>query len=185
MHQLPGAQSWHFCPVISLALAVAERARGVLLGDQEHFWMSCAGHILQALSGHFQSLPPVTDRTSNSPWSAREHLPGSIPKLRVPHIVEALGSWAEKRKQFSQQTECLHHLPNTRLFLRQRRTGDLRAQNKQGRVCWRASRSDLVPGRCSVQFCAAHCSSRRRVLSISLHEFQMLLASESSELRQP
>ena len=64
----PGAssQSWLFCPLISLGLVHAERARSValystgsrtlLLALQHDFWMSCASDIVHMDGDYFQSL---------------------------------------------------------------------------------------------------------------------------------
>ena len=58
-----GTQSWFFCPLISLALAGAERAHGVPLYstgprqpvplDQERIWLSTAQDIIDSLIAHF------------------------------------------------------------------------------------------------------------------------------------
>ena len=69
-----GPQSWMFCPIISLALAVVERARGVtpfstgprsvVPPAQEQYWMTHAAAIVdswQAISSHFS---PVSKRAS-------------------------------------------------------------------------------------------------------------------------
>ena len=57
-----GSQSWLFCPLISLALAAAQRERDVPLISvslpdvQRDFWNSQAAQIIQLYSDHFQSL---------------------------------------------------------------------------------------------------------------------------------
>ena len=63
-----GTQSWLLCPLISLALAGAERAHGVPLystglrqpvpPDQERFWLSTAQDIIDSLIAHFRTLSP-------------------------------------------------------------------------------------------------------------------------------
>ena len=63
-----GPQSWLFCPIISLALTVVERARGVtpfstgprsvVPPAQEQYWMTHAVANVDSLAGHHQSLSP-------------------------------------------------------------------------------------------------------------------------------
>ena len=96
-----GPQSWLFCPIISLALAVVERARGVtpfstgprsvVPPAQEQYWMTHAAAIVDFLASHFQSFSPQSQIAqvlqSQSSWVGGEHLPGPQQELCVPQFV--------------------------------------------------------------------------------------------------
>ena len=61
-----GTQSWLFCPLVSLGLALAESNRGIppystgsreqVPPDQSLFWSTHASHIIQAYATHFLTL---------------------------------------------------------------------------------------------------------------------------------
>ena len=85
-----GSQSWLFCPLISLGLVHAVRARSVALystgsrtplpAPQHDFWMSCASDIVQLYGEYFQSLSPSSGVATmlQSGWSGGEHLPALV-----------------------------------------------------------------------------------------------------------
>ena len=101
-----GSQSWLFCPLISLGLVHAERARSVALystgsrtplpAPQHDFWMSCASDIVQLYGEYFQSLSPSSAVATmlQSGWSGGEHLPALVQEQCTPsHIMDALHAW--------------------------------------------------------------------------------------------
>ena len=112
-----GPQSWLFCPIISLALAVVERARGVtpfstgprsvVPPAQEQYWMTHAAAIVDSLAGHFQSFSPQSQIAqvlqSQSSWVGGEHLSGPQQELCVPpSVLDSLSTWlATQCEQFA------------------------------------------------------------------------------------
>ena len=98
-----GSQSCLSCPLISLALAAAKRARGVLpyskrprssVPDvQRDFWSSQASQTIQLYRDHFQSLTRDSEiaRALQSGWSGGQHVPAGVQGLCSPRkIVSAL-----------------------------------------------------------------------------------------------
>ena len=103
-----GTQSWLPCPLISLALAGAERAHGVPLystrprqpvpPDQERFWLSTAQDIIDSLIAHFRamSLQSTVALELQRPesWAGGDHLSPGLQERCVPrHVFEALNVW--------------------------------------------------------------------------------------------
>ena len=111
-----GPQSWLFCPIISLALAVVERAQGVtpfstrprsaVPPAQQQFWLTHAAAIVDSLASHFQSLSQshvAQVLQSQSSWVGGEHLSGPQQELCVPpSVLDSLSTWlATQCEQFA------------------------------------------------------------------------------------
>ena len=99
-----GSQSWLFCPLISLGLALAESQLGVppystgsrdqVPFDQSLFWTTHANPIIQAFAAHFSSFDrdQLAARMLQS-WE-RGHLSSSAQEhVTPPHIASMLTVW--------------------------------------------------------------------------------------------
>ena len=99
-----GSQSWLFCPLISLGLALAESQLGVLpysTGsrdqvpfDQSLFWTTHANPIIQAFAAHFSSLDRDRPAAMMLQSWERGHLSSSAQEhVTPPHIASMLTVW--------------------------------------------------------------------------------------------
>ena len=99
-----GSQSWLFCPLISLGLALAESQLGVppystgsrdqVPFDQSLFWTTHANPIIQAFAAHFSSLDRDQPAARMLQSWERGHLSSSAQEHVTPsHIASMLTVW--------------------------------------------------------------------------------------------